>query len=136
MTHPITDLQSKLLAAMLADTQLTGLLGGDNVFDAPPKGRLPPYVAISRHDALSRDGDGTPGNDHRILLQCWHTASSRKAVLDIAERIVAVALSANLNSVTLNVTHIQHDRTDTSIDPATGYARAAILLRVFSEPVL
>lgn len=134
MTHPIVSLQVSLLAALLADAQLVAALGGAFVFDAPPKGQNPPYVAISRHDALSRDGDETPGHDHRLLVQCWHPEPRRKAALDIAERVVAVALSADLSGPELLVTLIGHERTDTSIDMKTGYARAAVLLRVFTEP--
>lgn len=134
MTHPITALQVSLLAALLADTEMTALLGGDTVFDAPPQGAQPPFVTIARHDALSRDGTNAPGHDHRLLLHCWVADPSRKAALAIAERIVAVALAADLSGDDLTVTHIHHDRTETAIDTATGWARAAVLLRVFSEP--
>lgn len=134
MTHPIIDLQATLIAALLADAQLTSALGGDAIFDAPPKGQTAPYVVIIRHDALSRDGDETPGHDHRLLIHCWHTDASRKAALNIAERVIAVALSADLDSAGLKITHGQHDRTDTNIDVKTGRARAAIALRFFTEP--
>ncbi len=134
MTHPIVSLQTRLLAALFADPELVTALGGNFVFDAPPQGRKPPYVAISRHDALSRDGDDAPGHDHRLLIQCWHPEASRRATLEIAERVVAVALAADLSNADLLVTHVQHDRTDTAVDLKTGYARAAVVLRIFTEP--
>lgn len=134
MTHPIVDLQASLVTALLADTQLVAALGGDAVFDAPPKNQTTPYVAIVRHDVLARDGDLQPGHDHRLLIHCWHPNASRKSVLAIAERVIAVALGSDLSSAGLTLTHTQHDRTDTAIDAATGYARAAIALRFFSEP--
>ncbi|UJQ95731.1 DUF3168 domain-containing protein [Mariluticola halotolerans] len=135
MTHPILALQTSLVAALLADSALTAALGGPAVFDAPPKGQRTPYVAIMRHDILPRDGDDAPGNDHRILLHCWHRHPSRKAVLAIAERVVALALESDLSGPDLRVTFAQHDRTDTSIDSQTGQARAAIALRFFTEPL-
>jgi|GEM_PF-491622 len=133
MTHPIVELQASLVAALLADGQLTAALGGDAVYDTPPKNAQAPYVAIVRHDVLPRDGDDTPGNDHRLLLQCWHSQASRKAVLGIADRVIAVALTADISSAGLLVTHVQHDRTDTAIDVQTGWARAAVTLRFLSE---
>lgn len=133
MTHPITALQSALLATLLADAELVAVLGGDFVFDAPPQGQEPPFAAIVRHDVLARDGDAAPGNDHRLLIHCWHNQPSRKAVLALADRVVAVALTTDLSGTDLNVTHAQHDRTDTAIDTGTGYARAAVALRFFSE---
>ena len=134
MAHPIVELQTKLVAALLADASLVTILGGPSVFDAPPKGQIPPYVAVVRHDILPRDGDGTPGNDHRLLLHCWHADASRNAVLEIVDRVLMIVLSANLSGVALTVTHGQHDRTDTAIDTQTGQARAAIALRFLSEP--
>ena len=136
MTHAIIELQTTLVAALLADTQLVAALGSDAIFDAPPMGTKAPFVAIIRHDVLVRDGDETPGFEHLILLHCRHNDASRKAVLDIADRVVITALSANLSSVNLIVTHVQHRRTDTGIDNRTGQARAAIALRILTEPVV
>lgn len=136
MAHPITDLQGALVSALLGDSTLTTALGGGFVFDAPPKGQDAPYVVFVRHDVLPRDGDATPGHDHRLLLHCRVNQPSRKAVLEIAESVIAVALETDLSTTSLNVTHAQHDRTDTAIDLATGDARAAIALRFFSEPAV
>ncbi len=124
MTHPILALQAALVAALRAD--------GQTVFDAPPEGREPPYVVIARHDVLPRDSDAAPGHEHRLLLHAWANDTSRKAVLAIAERVVAVALSLTAAGITLTLR--RHDRTDTAIDTSTGRARAAIALTFFTEP--
>lgn len=134
MTHPIVLLQGRLIAALAADSALTALIGANAVFDAPPKEKAVPYVAIARHDVLARDGDVAPGHEHRLLLHVWANEASRKAVLAIVDRLVAVALAASLDTAGLKVTHRQHERTDTAIDGDTGHARAAVALRFFSEP--
>lgn len=130
--HPIEALQAALVAALVADEALTALIGQGGVFDAPPENRPPPYVVIDRHDMRQRDGDQTPGQEHRILLHCWSDQPSRKAALEIAETVVALALSAP-EPDDLTVTHSEHMRTETGIDLATGQARAAVTLRFFSE---
>ena len=130
MTHPILALQGALVAALRADAGLAALAP---VFDAPPKGTAPPYVTIARHDLLPRDGDETPGNEHRLIFHAWAADASRKAVVAIAERVVAVAMAADLSGE-LAVTMRRHDRTDTAIDGATGRARAAIAMTFYSEP--
>ena len=127
MTHPILALQTSLVAALRADPAIA-------VFDAPPPGQSPPYVTIARHDMLPRDGDGTPGYEHRVLFHAWVADPSRKAVVGLAETLVARLLAATLDSATLVVTLRRHDRTDTAIDATTGRARAAIALTFFSEP--
>ncbi len=129
--HPIAALQAGLVAALEGDAVLTGLIGAGGVFDAPPRSRPAPYVVIDRHDIRQRDGDQTPGQEHRVLLHCWSDQPSRKAALDIAARVVAAGLV--LTPVGLAVTHAEHVRTETAIDTATGQARAAVLLRFLSE---
>jgi hypothetical protein len=125
MTHPIVLLQSALVTALRAELE-------PPVFDAPPKETAPPYVAIVRHDAVPRDGDVTPGYEHRLLLHVWAAEASRRAVLAIAEEVIEVAL--DLASDDLTITLVRHDRTDTAIDQATGHARAAIAMTYFTEP--
>jgi len=132
MSHPILALQAMLVAAFDDDDPLFVFMGPDRVFDAPPKHTQPPYVVIARHDVLSRDGDLMPGHDHRVLLHVWAGEASRKAVLELAGRVLAVAMTAEFDGE-LRVTHRQHDRTDTVIDRETGFARAAMALRFFTE---
>ena len=129
--HPISLLQTALVAALKADPALVTLTGPDGVFDAAPTGRAPPYVVIARHDLLIRDADAAPGQEHRLQLHCWGDQPSRKRALDMAERVVAVSLA--LTAPGLVLTHRLHLRTDTVIDEATGLARAAVAIRVFSE---
>jgi hypothetical protein len=134
MTHPIVALQGALVAALKADATLTGLIGADTIFDAPAKASSTPYIVIARHDLVPRDGDAAPGNDHRVLLHLWHPDASRKAVLAIADRVLAVVLDGVLSPAGLLVTNRNHERTDTAIDLETGAARAALTLRFFTEP--
>jgi Protein of unknown function (DUF3168) len=129
--HPISLLQGALVTALKADGGLVAIVGADGVFDAAPKGRPAPYVVIARHDVVQRDGDETPGQEHRLLLHCWGDQPSRKRAVDMAERVVAVALG--LGAAGLTVTHRDHVRTETVIDRDTGLARAAVGLRFLSE---
>ena len=126
MTHPLVVLQAGLVAAWRG--------AGLAVFDAPPAGQPPPYVTIARHDVLPRDGDTAPGYEHRLLFHAWAADPSRKAVVALAETLVARAQAADLDGAALTVTLRRHDRTDTAIDPTTGRARAAIAMTFFTEP--
>lgn len=132
--HPIVQLQGRLLAALSADSALVALIGADAVFDAPPKGREPPYVVVTRHDVAPRDGDGTPGFEHRLVLQAWHTDASRKAVLAIAERVLATLTPQVLSGTGLKVTNVRLVSTQSAIDDKTGQARVALSVSIFSEP--
>ena len=126
-------LQGALAAALKGDDALVAMTRADGVFDAPPKGRSPPYVVIARHDAVARDGDLAPGLEHRLLIHCWSDQPSRKRALDMAERVLTVA--AGFAATGFAVTHRDHLRTETTIDGKTGLARAAVTLRFHSEPI-
>lgn len=128
--HPISLLQGALVTALRNDAALVATVG-EGVFDAPPRGRSPPYVVIVRHDLIGRDGDDAPGHEHRLLLACWSDQPSRQHALDIAERVVAVALALSPGAIT--VTHSEHMRTETVVDGSSGLARAAVGLRFFTE---
>lgn len=67
------------------------------------KRRRRPYVTIARHDVLPRDGDATPGHEHRLLLHVWATDASRRLRLEVVEIALAVAsddLAITLGSTT------------------------------------
>jgi hypothetical protein len=125
MTHPLVVLQAGLVAAWRG--------AGLAVFDAPPAGQAPPYMTIARHDVLPRDGDTTPGYEHRLLLLVWADGASRKAAISLAGTAVDVALGAALDGG-LRVTLRRQDRTDTAIDAVTGRARAAVSMTFYTEP--
>lgn len=133
MTHPIAMLQALLVPALLADPDLVAALGGPNVFDAPSRGIGSPYVTILRHDLLPHDGDLTPGFEHRIVFEARHPDASRRQALAAIERIEAVA-SAVTGSSDLIVTSVFPVRIETAIDLKTGEARAALTLRILTEP--
>lgn len=133
--NALEDIQNALVGAWGSDTVLALLIGTDAVFDAPPKGRQPPYVTILRHDAMPRDGDETPGLDHRLTIHCWAAQPSRSAALAIAHRVERVAVAGIVTPTENILTLRRHLRTETAIDLATGRARAAISLRLFSEPI-
>jgi hypothetical protein len=134
MSHPIVELQGRLMAAFAGDAALVSLIGADGVMDAVPQGRSPPYAVMVRHDLVSRDGDVAPGWEHRVVLQVWTDQASRKSVLAIIERLQAVALGAALAGGGIRVTHRRHERTETAVDPDTGWARGALAMRFWTEP--
>ena len=131
MSHPIVALQTALVLALRADEPLAGLVG-EAIHDAPPPDAVVPYVVIGRHDLVPRDGDLAPGHEHRVVLTVWSDRPSRRAALEIVERVLAVA--GSFVPAGIAITHRRHERTDTAIDLDSGRARAVLSLRFFTEP--
>ncbi len=136
MTHPIVDLQTQILSKLNADVALVSLIGADAIFDMPPKGKKGIFLTILHHDIIERDADLSKGYDHRIQFRIWGDGPNRSSVLAPAERIITVLILETLSSPTLDVTHVNHVRTDTLIDLKSGRAIATIFLRILSEPAL
>jgi len=134
MQAEMMSLQAALVSAFAADTALTALIGADGVVDAPPKGREAPYVTIARHDCVRRDGLDAPGTDHRLIFHAWAGRASRRAALEIAARLEAVAVSASLDGGGIIVTHRVAERCESEIDLRTGRARAMLRMRFLVEP--
>lgn len=130
----IDDIQTALVSAWSNDDPLTLLIGEGAVFDAPPKGRQPPYVTILSHDAAPRDGDDTPGFEHRMTVHCWSPHPSRRAALEIADRVERVVSRETIAPSDHILTLKRHMRTETTIDLSTGRSRAAVTFRFHSEP--
>lgn len=128
MSHPIIALQKGLVAALGAAPELLGV----GIFDAPPKGAAPPSIAIARHDLVPRDGDLTPGFEHRLVLHAWAQGASRKGALELVSAAFD-CIEALTVSDGLRITHVAHERTDTAIDADSGRARAALAVRIHSE---
>ncbi len=76
--HPISQLQAALVAALEADAALVAITGAGGVFDGPPRDRPPPYVVIDRHDVRQADGDGAPGQEHRLVLIAGPTSRAAR----------------------------------------------------------
>lgn len=131
----ISDLQSALIAQLRADNGLKLLIGADGIFDAPPKGRMPPYVTILSHDAIPIDGDADPAFEHKLVLHCWSEQPSRKAASEIANRVESIALGRGWSGDGIEVSARRHIRTETVIDTVRGRARAAVQLRFLTQNI-
>ena len=134
MTHPIIELQTKIIGVLNADAALSALIGAAGIFDMPPKASSGAHIVIVRHDILSRDFDIAPGNDHRIQLRAWVDQANRADALELVDRVVQVIESANLSTAGLKVTNIHHQPTDTAVARKTGRANATVTFSIFSEP--
>ncbi|GHA29334.1 hypothetical protein GCM10007989_26140 [Devosia pacifica] len=134
MTHPITALQTAMLAALNRDSILQALLGDGSISDAPSIGESAPCIAIARHDIRPYDGDAAPGHEHTLVLSVWHPDADRAAISAIIARVLAVLGEAELSSTDLCVIAIRHQRTRTETEIRSGAMRALVQLRAVSEP--
>ena len=96
MTHPLLALRRAIHARLAGDAELVRLLKGPRVYEEPPRGAQPPYVAFG--EATLRDWSDTSGAGHEqlVTLLIWSGEPGAKQALDLGARVAALLDGAAL----------------------------------------
>ncbi len=87
-------LQKAIYSALIADTELTTLLNGPNIFDHVPQSQSLPFVVISQ---ITTKEWPPNGQEHSITLTIWSEYPGRKQTMEISESIRAGLHDASLS---------------------------------------
>ena len=87
-THPIAALKAALRTRLLADADLSALIGAA-IYDAPPRGATPPYIVLG--DADARESGTVERDGLKIELELVTVTSERgtSSALAIASAVAA-----------------------------------------------
>lgn len=132
--NALKELQAAMLAACDASTGLVSLLGTPTLFDAVPRGRDAPFVAITEHQIDNRSTDASSGFEHKVQLTVWTKGADRAAAGEIETLLRAALLDADVSTPDIVVCNAQHQRTQSAFDTRSGHTRTRINLRFFTEP--
>jgi Protein of unknown function (DUF3168) len=133
-THPIAALKAALRGRLLADANITALIG-TAIYDAPPRGVTPPYLVLG--DADARESGTTERDGLRVELELVTLTAERgtSGALGIASA-VAAALAAPLpTSDGQRLIVLGLRQMSTRYDPTSGLARITQRLGAFTEPL-
>lgn len=85
---PMGPLQVAIVATLKAGSTLTGLLGGQFIYDQrAPEGKAEPYVLVGDHLSIPDNTHTTVGRDATLTVHIWTRARSNKQGQDIAEAV-------------------------------------------------
>lgn len=132
--NALKELQAAMLSACDASFGLVSLVGTPTLFDAVPRGRDAPFVAITDHQIDTRDGDASPGFDQKVQLSLWTRGADRAAAGEIEVLLRAALLDADISTADITICNAQHLRTQSAFDTRTGHTRTRITFRFFTEP--
>lgn len=85
MNAPAVELQKAIFTALKQDAVLTGLLGGDKIFDQVPVKVTFPYVSFGRTSLYDWSTGTESGTEQLFTLHIWSRARGKKEALDIME---------------------------------------------------
>lgn len=133
MTSPVLALRRAILAALLADGELTASLGGAHVYDEAPPGAPTPRIAFS--DVQSRDWSvqNSRGAEQIVVLSVFSGARGTREALDIADRIVVLLDEAPLALVGHRLIDLRFVALATRREQNGRFARADVRFRATTE---
>ncbi|WP_158266756.1 DUF3168 domain-containing protein [Alsobacter soli] len=132
MSHPILALRTALRALLVADPALVALLGGERVYDEPPRGAEPPYVTFG--EASARDWS-TGGCQHALALVAWSRQGGDAEVLAVLDRIAALCADPPLALAGNRLVLLRVASQETARPDKAGLRRAVIRLAALTEPL-
>ena len=136
---PILALRTAIRGRLVADATLQTLLGGQRVYDEPPRGADPPYVVFGDATADEWTASGLDGHRHAVALVAWSAQGGDSEALGIVARLVELLSGATLvldghRLVLLSVAGQEVSRPGPD-DPAAALRRAILRLTALTEPV-
>lgn len=88
---PLGPLQIAMVALLKADTELTGLLGGQFVYDQrAPEGRPEPYVLVGDHLSIPDNTHTTAGRDVTVTIHIWTRVRTNQQGQEISAAVSAL----------------------------------------------
>ncbi|MGV0818666.1 DUF3168 domain-containing protein [Martelella sp. AMO21009] len=130
--------ENALLAAIHAvlsgDSELTGLIGADAIFDRLlSRPRLP---AIVFGECVTTDDSTVDGKlfEHALTIEIWSEAHGRKALQEIEARVRALLDDQALSLAGATLVNLAHRSTRVKRVTRTGYFLAEMRFRAVTEP--
>lgn len=135
MASAALELQGAIVAALKADTGVSGIVG-DRVFDYVPRssGSVTaefPFVAIADFQELTEDADCIPGAEIFVTIDVWSRAIGKPEAHRLASAVKAALTDLTLTDFALVM--LEHDSTRTLTDPDGLTTHAVLTFRAFVE---
>lgn len=83
----VLELQKVIYERLIADTTLTGFLGGTDIFDGVPSGARLPYVVFGKSETDDWSTGTEAGEEHLVELVVWSSSEGRKEAVQISSAI-------------------------------------------------
>lgn len=136
MTHPGAEIQAAVYSTLIANTDLTNVIGGDRIFDDVPPTAKPPYITFgkSTHDDWSTDTLG--GMEHEIELHIWSRKNGRKEVFQLQEIVIDAISTLGGPLGNHHLVNFTHEQSEIEMRDKHRAFRGISRFRAISEPIV
>ena len=134
MTSAGWSLQRSVFQALIADGKLTGLLGGERVYDHVPRGASFPYVTFGQSVERDWSTGGEDGSEHILTLHVWSQSAGRKQAEAIMAAMRRALHDRSLALSGYRLINLRHEFSDARRDPDGETVHGIMRLRAVTEP--
>ena len=134
MSTAAAALRAAIHDALVADSALTALLGGQKVYDEPPKSVVFPYVTLgdARVDDYSTGSD--PAEEHRLTLHAWSRQGGHREAHLIAGALLQALDDAPLTPEGHHLVNLRFSVADIRREADGRTYHAVVRFRAVTEP--
>jgi hypothetical protein len=134
MSSSSAALRAAIHDSLVADTALTGLLGGAKVYDEPPRNAAFPYVTLGEARVTDFSAGGEPGEEHQLTLHAWSRQGGHRAAHMIRGAHLRALDDAPLTLSGHTLVNLRFSIADVRREPDGRTYHALVRFRAVTEP--
>jgi len=135
MTASAVSLRAAICDALRNDSPLTALLGGEKIYDEPPRGAALPYVTLDE-DVISDGSTATEeGDEHALTLHVWSRQGGHREAHVIAGAVLEALVDAPLSLDGHHLANLRFVVADVRREADGRTYHGIVRLRALTEPI-
>lgn len=96
MPNSAVSLRAAIRDALVNDSPLVALLGGEKIYDEPPRDAALPYVTLGEDVIADASTSTEPGGEHALTLHVWSRQGGHREAHVIAGAVLEALVDAPL----------------------------------------
>jgi len=134
MSTAAAALRAAIHDALLADGALAALLGGEKIYDEPPRAAAFPYVTLGEARVSDFSTGSEPGEEHQLTLHAWSRQGGHREAHLIAGALLQALDDAPLNLADHRLVNLRFAVADVRREADGRTYHALVRFRAMTEP--
>jgi hypothetical protein len=127
-------LRAAIRDALTADSPLVSLLGGEKIYDEPPREAQLPYVTLGQ-DVISDGSTATEaGDEHALTLHVWSRQGGHKEAHVLAGAVLEALIEAPITLDGHHLSNLRFVAADVRRESDGRTYHGIVRLRALTEP--
>lgn len=128
-------LQQGIYQALAGDPQVTGLLGGANIYDDAPQNASFPYLTFGQTTERDWSTGTEDGSEHTVTLHVWSRGGGKKQTHEIIDVIRDALNAAPLRIADHTLVNLRHEFSEARHDEDGETYHGIVRYRAVTEPL-